>query len=200
MAKYLNWLTVEQVLKNSRLTLFTPLDLRRALETSEISARFLLTRYNKRGAFVKLRRGLYALADNVPPEFEIANRLYQPSYISLTCALSYYHIIPEMAHAITSVTSRPTYEFEVLGKTFRYHQIKKRAFTGYRPEKISGKTILIAEKEKALVDYLYFTSRKRNYLVNERLALTELKKEKVFQYAKLFEDNRLFLLLKMIYA
>ncbi len=190
MAKYLNWVTVEQAIRNSRVTLFTPLDLNRILRTSEISVRFFLTRYTKKKAVVKLRRGLYALADNLPSDFEIANALYQPSYISLTYTLAYYHIIPEMVYTITSVTTRPTYEFEVLGKTFRYHRIKKSVFTGYIPEKIEGKIILIADKEKAFVDYLYFVSRKI-YSLNSRLDVSSLNKKKVIQYAELFKCKSL---------
>ena len=196
MAKYLNWVTVEQAIRNSKVTLFTPLDLRRLLGASEISVRFFLTRYTKKKAIVKLRRSLYALADNPPSDFEIANALYQPSYISLTCTLAYYHIIPEMVYTVTSVTTRPTYEFKVLGKTFRYHRIKKNVFTGYMPEKIEGKIILIADKEKAFVDYLYFVSRKI-YSLNTRLDVSSLNKKKVTQYAKLFNCKSLN---KEIYA
>ncbi|HCG77573.1 MAG: hypothetical protein COZ37_05110 [bacterium (Candidatus Ratteibacteria) CG_4_10_14_3_um_filter_41_18] len=199
MAKVLNWVIVERAIRNSEITLFAPLDLKRILGVSEISVRFFLTRYTKKKAIVKLRRGLYCLDDNLPSDFEIANILYQPSYISLTYALAYYHIIPEMAYTITSITSRPTYEFEVLGKNFRYHQIKRSAFSGYVPEKISGKTILIADKEKALVDYLYFVNRKR-YSLNARLNLSLLNKKKVSQYGELFKSKSLKGLIKEIYV
>ena len=199
MAKYLNWVTVEQAIRNSKVILFTPLDLKRISGTSEISVRFFLTRYTKKGTLVKLRRGLYALVNNLPSDFEIANILYQPSYISLTCTLAYYHIIPEIVYTITSVTTCPTYNFNVLGKTFRYHRIKKSVFTGYMPEKIEGKIILIADKEKAFVDYLYFVSRKI-YSLNSRLDISSLNKKKVTQYAKLFNCkslNRLIMGLRL---
>ncbi len=199
MAKYLNWVAVEQKIRNSKVALFTPLDLKRILRASEISVRFFLTRYTKKGILIKLRRGLYALANDLPSDFEIANILYQPSYISLTYALAYYHIIPEMAYVITSVTTRPTYEFDVLGKTFRYHRIKKNAFTGYTPEKIEGKTILIADKEKTFIDYLYFVSRKI-YPLNTRLNLSLLKKKKVIQYLGLFQYKSLERLVKEVYG
>ena len=140
---------------------------------------------------------MYALADNLPSDFEIANALYQPSYTSLTHTLAYYHIIPEMVYTITSVTTRPTYEFKVLGKTFRYHRIKKNAFTGYVPAKVDGKIILIADKEKAFVDYLYFVSRKI-YSLNTRLDVSSLNKKKIIQYAELFKCKTLNRLIKEI--
>ncbi len=199
MAKYLNWLSAEKKIRESALVLFTPVDLRRILDVSTISIRFFLTRYTKKGAITKLRRGLYALSNNIPSEFEIANALLRPSYISLTFALAYYHIIPEITYAVTSVTTRPTYRFEVLGREFRYHRIKKPAFTGYMPEKISGKTIFIAEKEKALVDYLYFAGRKV-YAANTRLDISSLNKGKVYRYAELFHSATLERMLKELYA
>jgi len=199
MAKILNWVTVEQKIRNSRITLFTPTDLKRILGVSEISVRFFLTRYTKKRAIIKLRSGLYCLSHNLPSDFEIANLLYFPSYISLTYALSYYHIIPEMTYIITSVTTRPTYKFEVSGKSFHYHKIKKSVFTGYMPEKINGKIILIADKEKASVDYLYFVSRKR-YSFMERFDFSLLNRKKMNQYVELFQDKRLIQLVKEIYV
>jgi predicted transcriptional regulator of viral defense system len=199
MAKLLNWITVEQKIRESGLVLFSPLDLQRTLKTSEISVRFLLTRYTKKGAIVKLRRRLYALSNNLPSDFEIANILYRPSYVSLTFALSYYHIIPETTYTITSVTTRRTYEFEVLGKTFSYHRLKKEAFTGYVPEKTEGKTVLIAEKEKAFVDYLYFVERKI-LAANERIDISSLSKEKVAKYADLFQRKSLNRLIENFYG
>jgi hypothetical protein len=139
------------------------------------------------------------LSHDVPSDFEIANNLYKPSYISLVYALSYYHIIPEITYTITSVTPRRTYQFEVAGKIFRYHRIKKEAFTGYSPEKIGGKVVLIADKEKALVDYLYFAERNK-ISINERIDFSSLSKEKVINYGRLFQWKSLMRLIGDLYA
>ena len=199
MAKLLNCITVDRRIRECGLVLFSPLDLKRILKTSEISVRFLLTRYTKKGVVIKLRRGLYALSNNLPSDFEVANALYKPSYISLTYALSYYHIIPETTYTITSVTTRRTYEFEVLGKRFSYHRLKKEAFTGYLPEKIDGKIVLIADREKAFVDYLYLVDRKV-LPINERINLSPLNKEKVAEYVDSFQRKSLNRLIKNLYG
>jgi len=188
MAKLLNWVVAERKIRDSGLTLFSPVDLKRILGVSEISVRFFLTRYVKKGAVVKLRNNLYALNNRLPSEFEIANALYRPSYISINFALAYYHIIPEMVYTVTSVTTRPTAGFKTIDREFRYHRIKIPAFTGYLPEKIDGKTVLIADREKALVDYLYFVSRK-TYELNERLDASGLDKKKIHRYAELFNSK-----------
>lgn len=199
MAKILNWLEAEKKITLSGLTLFSPLDLQRVLGVSEISVRFFLTRYVKKRAIVKLRNGLYALDSRLPSETETANALYRPSYISLAFALSYYHVIPETVYAVTSVTTRPTAIFQVFGKEFRYHRIKKTAFTGYTPEKMEGKTVLFADREKALVDYLYLASR-NGWQGNERIDVSGLDKRKISCYARLFNHKKLDRLITEVYA
>jgi len=199
MAKLLNWIGAERKIRDSGAIIFSPVDLKRILGVTEISVRFFLTRYVKKGAIVKLRNNLYALNSRVPSEAEIANALYRPSYISLTFALAYYHIIPETVYAVTSVTTRPTALFQTLEKEFRYHRIKISAFTGYAPEKFDGKTVLIADKEKAMVDYLYFVSRK-TYELNERIDISGLNKKKILRYAELFNNKGLDSLVEEIHA
>lgn len=186
MAKQLNWHLVEHELCKNNLTVFSPQDLQHLFGASEIALRFLLTRAVKRGAVLKLRRGLYGLAAHTPSELEIANLLYRPSYLSFTFALSYYHIIPETVYTITSATTRTTATFRVLEKQFVYHRIKRAAFTGYLAKRINHRTIWIAEPEKALVDTLYFVALKKQGLP-ERIDLTRLSKPKMRAFAKLFE-------------
>ncbi len=76
-----------------------------------------------------MKRGLYAFPDALPPDLYVANKLYEPSYISLEFALSYHGIIPETVYEITSVTTKSTRRFEAMGKVFTYRRIKREAFT-----------------------------------------------------------------------
>ena len=191
----MNWIHVEQVLRKHGLRLFTPLELQRVLGVSAIAARFLVHRYAKRGALLKLRKGLYCLADQPPSEMVIANRLYEPSYVSFEFALSYHHLIPESAYGVTSATSRPTRMFAALGRTFEYHRLKKDAFTGYEPVKIGTETILMATPEKALADTLYFVDLKKKRL-NDRLELRTLNRKRLEAYAGIFKRRSLLELLR----
>lgn len=185
MANNVNLIQVGQAIRRRGLRLFSPLELQRILGISAIAARFLVHRYAKRGVFLKLRNGLYCLADHPPSELAIANRLYEPSYLSFEFALSYYHLIPEATYAITSATSRPTHSLVAMGKTFEYHRLKKSVFTGYEPVKVGAETILIATPEKALLDTLYFVDLKRKTL-NDRLDLRNLNWERIESYLRLF--------------
>ena len=186
MAKQMNWLRVERAIRQGGLTLFSPQDLRHLLGASEISVRFLLTRASQRGDVIKLRRELYVLPDHPASDLEIANRLYQPSYVSFEYALGYYHLIPEAVYEVTSATTRTIRRFEALGKTFTYRRLKPAAFTGYLPEKVGGRVILIAEPEKALVDSLYFASLGKLALP-ERLDISTLQRNRLRTWANLYQ-------------
>ena len=185
MANKVNLIQVEQAIRRRGLRLFSPLELQRVLGISAIAVRFLVHRYAKRGVFLKLKNGLYCLADQPPSELAIANRLYEPSYLSFEFALSYHHLIPEAAYVITSATSRSTRALTAMGKTFEYHRLKKSVFTGYEPVKMGTETILMATPEKALLDTLYFVDLKKKSL-NDRLDLRTLNWKRAESCARLF--------------
>ncbi|MEI6862822.1 MAG: hypothetical protein WCK38_00265, partial [Candidatus Omnitrophota bacterium] len=104
---------------------------------------------------------------------------------------------PESVYAITSATTRITREFTASDRSFTYSRIKRQAYRGYRTEKARGMTILIAEPEKALADYLYFVDLKKKPL-NERLNIRKVNKRIVTEYAGLFGRKSLLTLAKKI--
>jgi len=191
----MKWLEIERALRERGLRLFSPLELERLLRVSPVAARFLVHRYAKRGALLKLRNGLYALSGSPPSELAIANRLYEPSYLSFEFALAYHHLIPEMAYALTSATTRPTRTLAAAERTFEYHRIKPSAFTGYALVQAGSETAFVARPEKALVDFLYFVDLKKTS-PNDRLSLRGLDWKKAESYAGLFERPSLLTLLR----
>jgi predicted transcriptional regulator of viral defense system len=197
MAKKLNPMLVQNELVKKNIFIFTPLEFQRLFSVSEKAATFFIFDHTKRGLFSKLKNGLYALTSALPSELLIANKLYQPSYVSFEYALSYHHLIPETIYTITSATTKPTREFEALDKVFHYYKIKKEAFLGYEPRKIDNVTVLIAEPEKALIDYLYFVSLGKKRL-SERLVTKNLSKKRILDYTKTFKREHLIALTKEI--
>jgi predicted transcriptional regulator of viral defense system len=118
-----------------------------------------LTVWKSRGWVRMVAPGFYVFADQVLDEgvlFQIANRVYPPSYVSLESALAYYHLIPETVYAITSVGTRKTrYLSSDLGE-FHYRTIQSTYYFGYQPiETREGHRFLMAEPEKAILDFLY---------------------------------------------
>lgn len=197
MANRVNWIKLEQAIRKHRLTIFSPLELERLLGISAIAARFLVHRYAQCRVLVKLRNGLYCLADHPPSELAMANRLYAPSYVSFEFALAYYHLIPESAYVVTSATSRPTRVLTALEKTFEYHRLKAAAFTGYTPTRVGADTVLLATPEKALVDTCYFVALGKKAL-NDRLELRTVRWPKIHAYARLFARPALLKLLRRL--
>ena len=169
---------------------FTGQDFERIFRVTKFRAKYFLEEYTRAGLFTRLKRGLYALHDQLPSEEEIANLLYRPSYLSFEYALAAHSVLPEMVYAVTSATTKPSHTFAVEEKTYTYSTIKQGAFTGYVPIKRDNRTILMAEPEKALVDYLYFVSLGKR-TSNDRLAIANLDRNKILRYARLYQRKGL---------
>ncbi|KUK49679.1 MAG: hypothetical protein XD75_0333 [Parcubacteria bacterium 33_209] len=199
MIKKLKRIEVEEKLKSMGLTVFTPQEFKDIFEVSQNTASVFITSNIKSGLFVKLRNGIYLIKDTIPPHYFISNKLYQPSYISLETALSYYGVIPEMVYSFTSVTSKASREYETPVGNFTYQTIKKEAFTGYQLKEVNREKVLIADIEKALADYLYFVELKKISL-NDRLELRNVNKDKLIKYAKLFNRQGMLKLIEQIYV
>ncbi len=113
-----------------------------------------LVSWKKKGYITNLRKNRYVFSDLEICDntlFEIANKIYSPSYISLESALSLYNLIPETVYSLTSVSTRKTKTFSNDLGTFKYQTISKKLFWGYKTEE----KFLIASPEKALLDYMY---------------------------------------------
>jgi len=199
MVEKLNRLKVEKKLKTIGMTVFTPVEFGGIFNVSANTASMFISRNLASGLFIKLRNNYYILEDSDTPLFFIANKLYQPSYVSLEKALFYYGIIPEFVYSITSVTTKATRDFNTGLGNFSYQKIKQEAFTGYKLTSVEGQRVLLAEKEKALADYLYFVDLKQTSL-NDRLNLKKINKNKLLYYVKLFNHPSLLNLVAKIYA
>ena len=196
----LNVISVQRFIREKSKYIFTPLDLQRYFKVNYDTARKFILRGINKNIYLKLKRGLYSLSETPPNNYLIANRLYEPSYISFDTALSYYGIIPETIYSITSATAKATRRFIVKGIEYTYQKLRKEFFAGYRAIKYQGETVLLAEPEKALADYLYFIELKKRNLSYERLNLKKIQKSKVTAYVKLFKRPKMNNLIKNIYA
>ncbi|MFH1799984.1 MAG: hypothetical protein ABH891_03945 [Candidatus Omnitrophota bacterium] len=178
------------------MRLFSPVEFQRSFSVSLRAAQEFIKDHSH-DLFLKMRNGLYALRIDLPSEGVIANRLYAPSYISFEYAMARYGLMPESVYAVTSATTRITRGFIVNNKSFEYARIKKQAYRGYRAEKIDGTTVLMAEPEKAFVDYYYFVDLKlRRH--NDRLNTRSLNKKITIGYAALFNRPHLLKLVKEV--
>jgi len=65
-----------------------------------------LERLTKKGIIKRLTKRKYLFTFLESDDFQIANFLYTPSYISLESALSFYGIITQFPYQITSITPK----------------------------------------------------------------------------------------------
>ncbi|MBI4706351.1 MAG: hypothetical protein HY761_00270 [Candidatus Omnitrophica bacterium] len=145
-----------------------PLILSKSLSLSGLGDKQMqnqLIRWQQRRLVIKLKRGLYLLNESDrkvnPSRFYIANQLYSPSYVSLESALSFYELIPERVFDITSIATKKTSRFKNELGLFVYQHIKPGCFRGFKVIKEKGSGgFLIADPEKALVDFLYLNRNK----------------------------------------
>lgn len=121
-----------------------------------------LNYWRNQGYIKPLAGSYYVLADRALDEtylYMVANKIYEPSYVSLESALAYYEIIPETVFGVTSVSSRKTKQYQTTWGLFSYRSVKPQYMLGYQVMESSQRNrFKIANLEKALVDYLYLHS------------------------------------------
>lgn len=159
-----------------------------------------LSEWQKKDYVKKICKGFYIFSDlaiNEPTLFTIANRVYEPSYISLEMALSIYGIIPEAVYGITSATSQKTKNLKSPVGDFIYRHIQPDFMFGYELREHDGHHHQIAELEKAILDYLYLNSKINDNESFEgmRFNVSELKErlsiEKFNKYLEAFHNKSL---------
>ena len=159
-----------------------------------------LNEWQKKNYIKKVRKSFYMFADlqvNDQILYTIANRIYEPSYISLEMALSLYGLIPEAVYGITSVSSQNTKTLKTPIGDFSYRHIRPELMFGYELHQYEGHSYQVAEMEKAVLDYLYLNARLESQGDFEglRFNATEFKSkvnmERFNKYLEAFKNNAL---------
>lgn len=162
-----------------------------------------LVSWQKKGLVIKLKRGLYVLNERdrkfEPSRIFLANALYSPSYVSTIYALGYYDLIPEKVVDVTSVTTKKTARFANPFGTFIYQHLKTSLFFGFKEiEDENGFPVIIAEPEKAILDFIYLNLKDFKNKDEDVFSLSYrfqnldiLKKRKLIDFAKKFENKEI---------
>jgi len=119
-----------------------------------------LYEWQEKNYIIKLRNGWYCLPEFLRENYSswiIANRVHEPSYISLESALSYHGIIPEGVYMTTSLTTNRTIRLSMAGSSYSYSSIKNDLFFAYELIETAyhHRKIRMAEPVKALIDFFY---------------------------------------------
>ena len=116
----------------------------------------------KAGWLVRIKRGLYlvvadlsALAIGNTSHFLISNALNSQSYISFASALNYHGMFDQLIKTVDAITYKTARNYRFQNMEFRFFRTKKELYFGFTKERVEGKLVNIAEKEKIILDYLY---------------------------------------------
>jgi len=147
----------------------------------------------------QIRRWYYILSDiqlNDNFLYFIANKVYNPSYISLETALSFYNLIPETIYSITSISTKKTFNFSFEWINFSYKTINVKYFFWYKLVNFWKKSFLIWEMEKVLLDFLYLKKNIKDiedirWLRLNREILKTIDLQKLKKYTKIFNKKSL---------
>ncbi len=158
------------------------MDILRLIKTPYVDAQTLLTllaeyrkprewisRMVKNGELIRLKNGFFLIASKISegtiPYEQVANLLYGPSYVSLEWALSFYGMIPERVHTITSMALGRSKEFHTPVGDFTYFRLSSNRYSigiVQKPASDSIGSFLIASPEKALADLVFKTCKNLN--------------------------------------
>lgn len=174
-------------IKESGKSLLTTDDIRQILEIEvDRTLEDLIRRLLEQDVLMQLEKGKYALKNANVSDFDMAQFLYSPSYISFETALNYHGILSQFPMEITSATTKRTTDKEVLGKVFTYAHLSTKLFVGYYKDNDA----LIAQPEKALFDQLYMISKglkTEQYL--DEMDFTGVDQQKVERYLVLLPNK-----------
>lgn len=140
----------------------------------------MLQRWEKNGLLKRIAKGKYVISDRDLNEFEIANLLASPSYISFESALSFYGILPQFPYVITSATTAKSRSFTLDNKDFEFSHISPAVFWGYR----QVNSALIAGPEKAMIDAAYLASKGLRKIDPAEWDLTGVNRRVLGQYCR----------------
>jgi len=196
----------------NNLLLFTKEALRQ-WEKNEDTLSFNIKYWKKNGIIIPLKKGKYILKSRFEKEENkdmyleyLANKIYEPSYVSGEYVMSKYNLLTEAVYGISSITTKKTKTFENQIGRFNYYTVSLRLFFGFEITKFYSANIMMAKKSKAVFDYLYLRFLK-NSLISEK-SIQELrinwenlnKKEfkEIEKYAKIVKNNRILKVISLI--
>ena len=146
-----------------RRPIFTTFELARISERSASATTQALRHLEKQGVVEKIYRGIWGLAGSERLSAASVIPFLFPrtrAYVSFTSALHLYDIIEQIPQVMTLASPSHTKMIRTRLGTYSVHRIAPSFFAGFRWYKDEGR-FLIAEPEKALVDSLYLSARKK---------------------------------------
>lgn len=173
----------EKLLKSNLRDVFSDVDVANLLGEASDSKRYaLVKRALAAGEIVRIKRGLYILAEQIrrgqPDLFCLASRIYGPAYISLESALSAHGWIPERVVVVTSGVFKRSASFSTPLGRFEFSRTPFRSLAGIRRVAAAqDEAYLLASPLRALADLAHdrrLPDMDRRYLIGSLRIDSEL--------------------------
>lgn len=152
----------EQVMKRCGRPFFFRSELAVWVDGSVNRLDALLKRALAAGEIIRIRRGLYMLAQpyqrEAPNPLALAQHVYGPSYIGLESALSFHGLIPEAVYSVVSVSLNRSRVFDTPLGRFDFVRVPQACFfAGIERRELPGGNgaVLVSSPLKALADLVY---------------------------------------------
>jgi predicted transcriptional regulator of viral defense system len=170
----------DKALRSGR-AVFSVQQLANLIGKSKAVAKVYLGRMAKSGLGRKVLQGKISFSDD---DFAIASQLYEPSYISFSSALYFHGLLSQVPAKVECATTKNSRSYPELG--LYYHRLPPALFFGFSVQKKGESYVMIADKEKAVLDMAYLNMLPRP-LYREIAGL--LDKKKLATYAKRFNGR-----------
>ena len=129
--------------------LFTFNEFVRFTEFSPGYAKVYLSRLKKDGMIFEIERGKYSIFDD---PFLFSSYIIMPSYISFWTALKFYGFTEQLPSDIMVACAKPRKPINFRGVKILFFKTKN--MWGYKKQRFGNFEIIVAEKEKAIIDSL----------------------------------------------
>jgi predicted transcriptional regulator of viral defense system len=182
----MNWTTIltEEARRNCILR---SNELARRHKLSEVTVRNALRRYETRGLVEHVSTKIYInhLNQQFSPR-DLVNVLRPESYISLESAMVDKGITSQSPSVLTCVTRGYPQSFRTKSVSIVYRKISPDLYWGYEEKATRYNKYLIAEPEKALLDWIYLTRQEGLPTPFDELQFQFLSAAKLREYAERF--------------
>lgn len=196
----------KDILNNLESLLFFTKESLRQWEKDEEALNFNIKYWSEKQLIIPIKNGLYVLKSRFDRERDkdlyleyLANKIYEPSYLSGEYVMSKYNLLTEAVYGITSATTKKTKTFVNKLTRFSYYSFAPRLFFGFEIRKFYSANIFIAKKAKAVFDYVYLRFLRKTPIFEKsieelRINWENLAKEDfndLVRYARISKNKRI---------
>lgn len=182
----------------AKMPFFGVVAMEQVTELKRESVRQQLSRWEKRGEVVRIKRGVYTTREFYLTHKEsemfpvwVSSVIEPHSYVSREWVLAKYGVLTEATYPVTAVTEKNTKKLVNKMGSYHYYHIRSELFDGYNESSLWGVIAREASLPKALFDYLYGRRvQVINLVEEERLNINDWNQELRSEFAIFCERSQ----------